>query len=81
MIHQKKSLFTAPNSDSAGEEFMDKLEGRIAYLPDGQKVRIEYVADGLANVIRLDGQWRGEIAVCHVTSLRKPDRPHNHGES
>lgn len=42
---------------------MDKLEGRTAYLPDGQKVRIEYVADGLATVKRLDGPWRGEIAV------------------
>jgi hypothetical protein len=61
-------------ADSA-EKLTDKLEGRIAYLPDGQKVRIEYVADGLANVIRLDGDWRGKIAVCAVTSLRMPDHP------
>ena len=48
---------------------MDKLKGRIAYLPDGQKVRIEYVADGLATVRRTDSEWRGRIAVCAVTSL------------
>jgi hypothetical protein len=51
---------------------MDKLEGLIAYLPDGQKVSIEYVAEGLATVMRLDGQWRGKIAVCAVTSLIIP---------
>lgn len=63
------------------ENSWTKLEGRIAYLPDGQKVRIEYVADGLATLIRLDGQWRGEIAVCHVTSLSMPDHLQNHGDS
>jgi hypothetical protein len=49
---------------------MEKLEGRIAYLPDGQKVGIEYVADGLATVRRIGGKWHRQIAVCAVKSLR-----------
>lgn len=49
---------------------MEKLEGQIAYLPDGQKVRIEYVADGLATCRRIGGEWDGRIAVCAVASLR-----------
>jgi hypothetical protein len=48
----------------------EKLEGRIAYLPNGQKVRIEYVADGLATCVRIGGEFNGEIAVCAVSSLR-----------
>ena len=48
---------------------MEKLEGRIAYLPDGQKVRIEYVADGLATCKRIGGEFDGQIAVCPITSL------------
>jgi hypothetical protein len=49
---------------------MEKLEGRIAYLPDGQKVRIEYVSDGYATVVRIGGESDGRIAVCAIKSLR-----------
>ena len=41
---------------------MEKLEGRIAYLPDGQKVKIEYVADGFATVRRIGGENRADGA-------------------
>lgn len=49
---------------------MENLEGRIAYLPDGQKVRIESVEDGYATCRRIGGEWDGRIAVCAVSSLR-----------
>lgn len=48
---------------------MEQIEGSIAYLPDGQTVRIESVEDGLATCLRIDGEWKGRIAVCAVTSL------------
>jgi hypothetical protein len=48
---------------------MEKLEGRIAYLPDGQKVRIERVSNGLATVRRVSGNRCDTIAVCAVERL------------
>jgi len=48
---------------------MEDLAGRIAYLPDGQRVLIDYVEDGLATCLRIGGEWDGRIAVCMVTSL------------
>ena len=48
---------------------MENLEGRIAYLPDGQKVKIESVEDGYATCRRIGGERDGQIAVCAVTSL------------
>ena len=46
-----------------------KLEGRFAYLPDGQKVRIESVSNRFATVRRYGGKWHRRIAVCAVSSL------------
>ena len=45
---------------------MKKLEGRFAYLPDGQKVRIESVFSGFPTCRRLGGKRKGTIAVCAV---------------
>jgi hypothetical protein len=49
--------------------YMKKLEGRFAYLPDGQKVRIESVFNGFATVRRFGGRWHRRIAVCAIASL------------
>ena len=48
---------------------MEDLTGRLAYLPDGQRVLIDYVEDGLATCLRIGGERDGRIAVCMVTSL------------
>lgn len=48
---------------------MEDLPGRMAYLPDGQRILIDYVEDGLATCLRIGGEWDGRIAVCMVTSL------------
>ncbi|PYS20851.1 MAG: hypothetical protein DMF72_19445 [Acidobacteria bacterium] len=55
-------------------ENQDALTGQIAYLPDGQKVRIEYVADGLATCRRIGGERDGRIAVCAVSLEKKNTR-------
>ena len=51
-----------------------KLEGRFAYLPDGQKVRIETVNGVWATVRRIGGARHRSLAVCAIASLRL-DRP------
>lgn len=48
---------------------MGNLEGRIAYLPDGQKVRIESVENGFATCRRIEGDRAGTVAVCAVKGL------------
>ncbi len=47
-----------------------KLEGRFAYLPDGQKVRIESVDGKWATVRRIGGERGRSIAVCQTEKLR-----------
>lgn len=43
---------------------------QLARLPDGQLVRLERIyRDGYAMVRRIDGEWKGEIAVCAIASL------------
>ena len=43
----------------------------LALLPDGQVVRIEKIhSDGYATVRRTDGEWKGMVAVCAVSSLQ-----------
>jgi len=44
--------------------------GRFAYLPDGQKVWIEYVANGLATVRRVGGKFHRNQAVCPIAKLQ-----------
>ena len=41
---------------------------------DGQKVRVEYVSDGLATCKRIGGEWDGMIAVCEVSKLKAVPR-------
>ena len=48
----------------------EELEEQIAYLPDGTKVRIEYLVNNLATCRRLEGEWKGRVAVCTVGSLK-----------
>ncbi len=48
---------------------MEKLIGKEAKLPDGQNVVIEEVDNGFASVRRIDGEWKGKLAVCSVSSL------------
>jgi hypothetical protein len=50
-------------------ETNDELKGKEARLPDGQRVVIEEVNDGLATVRRLDGERAGTVAVCAVEKL------------
>lgn len=46
------------------------LEGQLARLPDGQRVRIETVhADDYASVRRIDGKREGTIAICQLKTL------------
>ena len=52
---------------------MKNVEDLIAYLPDGQKVRIESIENGFATCRRVDGEREGTVAVCAVTSLRIDD--------
>jgi hypothetical protein len=47
----------------------DELKGKEARLPDGQRVVIEEIEDGLATVRRLDGDRAGTVAVCAVEKL------------
>jgi hypothetical protein len=46
-----------------------KSNDRIAYLPDGSKVRIKYVENGLATCKRISGKWRGMVAVIQAERL------------
>jgi len=49
----------------------DALTGKIARLPDGQRVRIEEVySDGYATVRRIHGERKGMVAVCAISSLQ-----------
>jgi len=54
-----------------------KLVGQTARLPDGQTVKIETVHDdGYATVRRMEGEWKGEIAVCEIAKLTLlPEEP------
>ncbi len=52
---------------------METLVGKEAKLPDGQRVRIEKVEDSIATVRRIDGQFKGEIAVIAVEKLKLLD--------
>jgi hypothetical protein len=46
------------------------LTGKLARLPDGQLVRIEVVhSDGQATVLRIEGEWREQVAVCAISKL------------
>ena len=54
---------------------MENLIGKEARLPDGQRVVIEEVEDGLASVRRIEGEWEGILAVCAVSSLELTDSP------
>lgn len=47
----------------------EDLVGRYAYLPGGQKVRIEGVGNGLATLRRVGGTYHGRRAVCPVIRL------------
>jgi len=52
-------------------ETKDQLRDKHAYLPDGQLVVIEEVySDGYASVRRIDGEWKGRIAVCAMAKLK-----------
>ena len=49
-------------------ENKDDLTGKIARLPDGQRVRIETVfPDGYATVRRIEGERKETIAICKVS--------------
>jgi hypothetical protein len=48
---------------------MEDTKGRFAKLPDGQRVVIEEIENGLATVRRVDGEWEGKVAVCSISSL------------
>lgn len=48
---------------------MENLIGKEAKLPDGQRVVIEEIDNGRATVRRVDGEWKGRIAVCALSSL------------
>lgn len=47
----------------------ENLIGRPVTLPDGQKVVIEKVEDGLATARRIDGEFEGMIVVCAIEKL------------
>jgi hypothetical protein len=49
----------------------DHLAGQFAYLPDGQKVRIEIVDGTWATVRRVGGARHRSVAVCKIAMLRK----------
>jgi len=52
-------------------ETKEELCEQRAYLPDGQLVVIEEVhADGYATVRRIEGEWKGRIAVCAMNKLK-----------
>jgi len=52
------------------------LVGQTARLPDGQTVKIETVHDdGLATVRRIEGEWKGEVAVCELSKLKILTKP------
>jgi hypothetical protein len=48
----------------------DDLVGKLAYLPDGQKVRIELTIDGRATVRRVGGVRDRSLAVCAIDRLK-----------
>jgi hypothetical protein len=48
---------------------MEDITGRFGRLPDGQRVIVEEVEEGLATVRRVDGEWKDQIAVCAVSKL------------
>ena len=51
-------------------ENKDDLTGKIARLPDGQRVKIETVyPDGYETVRRIEGERRNTIAICEVSKL------------
>jgi hypothetical protein len=54
---------------------MKDLKGRLALLPNGQKVKIENVRDGFATVLRLSAPRSGKIALCGVESLTLSEEP------
>lgn len=45
-------------------ETNDELKGKTARLPDGQLVVIEDVEGQLATVRRIEGEFKGRVAVC-----------------
>lgn len=52
-------------------EDIDKMIGAIARLPDGGLVKIEAVyEDGYARVERIEGEFAGMIAICHLDKLQ-----------
>jgi hypothetical protein len=48
---------------------MENLIGKEARLPHGQHVVIEQVEDGIATVRRVNGKFKGKIAVIAVEKL------------
>jgi len=48
---------------------MENLIGKEAKLPDGQDVVVEEVEDGIATVRRVNGEFKGRIAVIAVEKL------------
>lgn len=49
----------------------DSLDGHIAFLPDGSKIFVELIVDGLATCRRVEGRFRGQIVVIDATKLRQ----------
>lgn len=52
------------------------LEGRIASLPDGQRVRIESVNGAWATVRRIGGTRHGSLAVCAIANVNRSGKRH-----
>lgn len=46
------------------------LNGKSAKLPDGQRVVIEDIKNGLAAVRRGEGERKGKLAICSVSNLK-----------
>ena len=52
-------------------EDIEKMIGAIARLPDGELVEIETVyEDGWARATRIEGEFAGMVALCHIDKLQ-----------
>jgi hypothetical protein len=49
---------------------MRNLIGKEAKVPGGQRVKIESVKNSIATVRRIDGKFKGRIAVIAVEKLK-----------
>ena len=48
---------------------MDNLVGKQGRLPDGTMVTIEEVEDSIAITRRVEGEWKGRIAIIALAKL------------